>query len=449
MAAETDELTGRARFLDEQHVVRYRVRVYILVRLIVDIVGVMIALEMPQRTALIPLWAILALDIAGLLLYGLAFGRRPQLSTYLQLVWAGLLVIALNYSLGQVAIMTWLFLVPLGLAGGLIVARPGFNSLVSLSLLVIFGSFAAAVYLQRLPLELGLPIEQVLSLALAVGVILIVLNALVETLVVHLFQTQEILVQTQVQLIQTQSELAQRDSLLYDVQRETRRIEQLSAIGQIARQVSKALRAPLIAIQRQLNRPDADLNQPEVRAAIQAELVKAEELLGGLEQFAGLGDIQPQNVNLDDLLINEQAALHLPPGVTIHLHIPPILQPIQADPDHIRLLLRHLLRNAVEAVGERGDIWVALEPAPEGVRIVIRDNGPGIPADQIPRVFEPLFTTKARGFGLGLAICLQVVRMQGGRIQVESKEGEGTTFTVYLPRVPRHLPEELAQDMAG
>jgi signal transduction histidine kinase len=444
-----DEWPDRARLPDEQQIVHYRARVYILVRLSIAAVGLVLAFEIPPRPTFIPLWAIVALDIAGLLLYGLGFRYRPQLSTYLQLVWAGLLVLAANYSLGQVAIMTWLFFIPLGLAGGLIIARPGFNSLVSLTLLLIFGSFAAAVYLRRIPLAMGLPVEQVLSLALAIGVILIVLNALVETLVVHLFQTQEILVQTQVQLIQTQSELAQRDVQLYDVQRETRRIEQLSAIGQIARQVSKGLRAPLNAIQRQLNRAEADLSRPEVRAAIQTELSKAEELLGGLEQFADLGDIQPQNVNLDDLLINEQAALDLPPHVSLHLHIPPILQPIQADPDHIRLLLRHLLRNAVEAVGERGDIWVALEPAPEGVRIVIRDSGPGIPADQIARIFEPLFTTKARGFGLGLAICLEVVRMQGGRIQVESKEGEGTTFTVYLPRVPRHLPEELAQDMAG
>lgn len=444
-----DEVPGRVRLPDEQEIIRYRVRVYILVRLSIDVVGLMIAFELPQRTTFVPLWAIIALDIAGLLLYGLVFKYRPQLSTYLQLVGAGLLVIAANYSLGQAAIMTWLFFIPLGLAGGLIIARPGFNSLVSLSLLVIFGSFAAAVYLQRIPLAIVLPVEQILSLILAIGVILIVLNALVETLVVHLFQTQEILVQTQVQLIQTQSELAQRDVQLYDVQRETRRIEQLSAIGQVARQISKALRAPLTAAQRQLNRPETDLGRPEVRAAVQTELLKAEALLGGLEQLADLGDIQPQNVNLDDLLINEQAALELPPNVSLHLHIPPILQPIQADPHHIRLLLQHLLHNAIEAVGERGDIWVALEPAPEGVRIVIRDNGPGIPADQIARIFEPLFTTKDRGFGLGLAICLEVVRMQGGRIQVESKEGEGTTFTVYLPRVPRHLPEELAQDIAG
>ena len=66
----------------------------------------------------------------------------------------------------------------------------------------------------------------------------------------------------------------------------------------------------------------------------------------------------------------------------------------------------------------------------------ISDSGPGIPADEIQLIFEPLYTTQTQSFGLGLAIVQRVVEMHGGYVEVESEEGKGATFTVFLPRVP-------------
>lgn len=453
--------------LNEPGIVANRAKAYLLVRLAMDVVAVALVViyatssSSPPAGAL-PTLLVLLVDLAGLLAYWLGVRRWPGVSTYLQLVFAGILVIALDYSLGTVTVLPWLAFIPLGLSGGLIIARPGFNSLVVISLLTLFALFVGSLSIGRNPLPLELSEQQTFLLAIAIALVLIILNVLVETLVIHLFQAEDRLVQTQVHLFQAQSELEQSRYRLYDVQQATRRIERLSAIGQIAGQITKSLRAPLVAADRTLSTtlkagPSATAKAgpapseiptdalPQTQTAIQSVL----RMLDGLDQFASLGQMQIQNVNLDDLLITVMAGLTVPEGVAVHREKPPILSPIQADPDHIRLMMHHLLLNALQAVGDIGVITVILAPALEGVQFAVSDTGPGIPSDRLEVIFEPLYTTKPHGFGLGLAICQQVVRMQGGRIQVQSAVGQGTTITVYLPRLPRNPPEELAQDMAG
>ena len=97
----------------------------------------------------------------------------------------------------------------------------------------------------------------------------------------------------------------------------------------------------------------------------------------------------------------------------------------------------NLLSNAVEAT-ERGEIrleaGVAGAAGATGVQIAVRDTGAGIAADQRERIFDLYFTTKAEGAGLGLSLVHRIVSEHGGRIDVQSREGEGATFTVFLPR---------------
>ena len=435
--------------LNEQAVVLGRARTYVLLRVALDVIALVVLLAEPPAQTRFPLYWLVLADLVGLAAYWLLVPRRPAVTTYVQLVYAAVLILAIDFSLGRVTVATWLLLIPLGLAGGLIIARPGFNSLVTVSILLLFGLYSAALLLGRLNLPMAVPVNIAASFAIAVSVILIALSALTETLVVHLFQTQTYLVQTQVQLFQTTLELEQQKHELYDVQRDVRRLDRLSAVGQIARQVSKSLRAPLAAIDATLSRPQATLAQPETVAGVRTYVYSALHMLEGLDRFASLGPVRPQTVNMDDLLIGELSSLTVSPEVTVRLDKPPIFPPIEADPDHMHQLVHQLLANAVEAVGAAGTITVSLAPAPEGVRLTVSDTGPGIPPSQIELIFEPLYTTRPQGFGLGLAICQQVVRMQGGRIEVQSTVGRGTTFGVYLPRLPRNLAVELAQDVAG
>ncbi len=436
-------------FLTERSAVLRRARAYLLVRVTFDLAALILALVLSPAPGYFPTYLVLLTDLVGLTAYFLTVQRGPALSTYVQLVLTGLFIIAIDYSLGQVTVIPWLALIPLGITGGLIVIRPGFNSLVTISVLTTFGLYVGSLAFGRNPLPLTLPGSLTFSLTIALGVVLITLNVLVETLVIHLYQAEARLVQAQVSLLQTQTELAQSRDQLYDVQRDTRRTERLSAIGQIASQVSKSLRAPLVAVERTLVQPPAHSTPPETLATLSADIQTALRILDGLEQFAGLGQMRTQTVNLDDLLITEIATLSPPQGVAIHIDKPPILSPIQADPNHLYLLIHHLLANALEAVGDNGSITISLTPAPEGIHLAVSDTGPGIAPERIGRLFEPLYTSKPQGLGLGLAICQQVVRMQGGRIQIQSALGHGATISIYLPRLPRNPPEELAQDIAG
>lgn len=112
------------------------------------------------------------------------------------------------------------------------------------------------------------------------------------------------------------------------------------------------------------------------------------------------------------------------------------------DPGQIKQVLVNLCKNALQAMTRGGVLTLCTEARDEGVCLVVADTGGGIPQEQLNRIFEPFFTTKKKGSGLGLMIVQRIVREHGGRIQLESNVGQGTTFRIWLPlteRAPRLL----------
>jgi two-component system NtrC family sensor kinase len=111
------------------------------------------------------------------------------------------------------------------------------------------------------------------------------------------------------------------------------------------------------------------------------------------------------------------------------------LPPLPCQPGHINDVLLAMLLNAVQAVGEKGEIHIETGMEGEEVWIRMTDNGCGIPPENLSRIFDPFFTTRevGAGTGLGLTVCRDIVRAHGGRIEVESRVGAGTTFTIHLP----------------
>jgi PAS domain S-box-containing protein len=112
------------------------------------------------------------------------------------------------------------------------------------------------------------------------------------------------------------------------------------------------------------------------------------------------------------------------------------------DRAQIGQVLVNLCKNAMQAMTRGGVLRLITEPAPNGVWLVIADTGGGIPAEMLTRIFEPFYTTKKRGSGLGLMIVQRIIRDHGGRIELESNVGSGTTFRIWLPtgeRTPRLL----------
>lgn len=120
--------------------------------------------------------------------------------------------------------------------------------------------------------------------------------------------------------------------------------------------------------------------------------------------------------------------------------LPQALPTVLIDADQLGQVFFNLIKNALEAMKDGGELNISVTSTDDAVEISFRDTGSGIPATELSRLFEPYHTTKGEsGNGLGLMICRRIVRAHGGEIDVESKEGEGTRFTVRLPRLEKRV----------
>jgi signal transduction histidine kinase len=128
-------------------------------------------------------------------------------------------------------------------------------------------------------------------------------------------------------------------------------------------------------------------------------------------------------------------------GSRVHVHLKEIDQlEVQGDRDRLKQVLLNLVSNAIQYTPQDGDVTLSLARVTDQARLTVRDTGPGIPAEDLPHIFERFYRaeksrTRARygGFGLGLSIAHWIVEHHGGRIEVESKDGKGTMFFIWLP----------------
>jgi signal transduction histidine kinase len=119
--------------------------------------------------------------------------------------------------------------------------------------------------------------------------------------------------------------------------------------------------------------------------------------------------------------------------VEVALELPPDLPQVYADPRQMVQVLGNLTVNACQAMPTGGKLTITAYRQEQMVAIAVKDNGVGIPPENMSKLFEPLFTTKLKGIGLGLAVSQKLAEANGGRIEVESEPGQGSTFSVYLP----------------
>jgi hypothetical protein len=119
--------------------------------------------------------------------------------------------------------------------------------------------------------------------------------------------------------------------------------------------------------------------------------------------------------------------------------IPPDLPPLELDAELMRNCLVNFITNAAQSMPEGGTITLgaAYDPEAEEFRLTIRDEGTGIAPEDLQKIFQPYYTTKEAGIGLGLAITERIIREHRGRVEVESDPDRGTTFTIVIPRNPR------------
>jgi len=177
---------------------------------------------------------------------------------------------------------------------------------------------------------------------------------------------------------------------------------------------------------------------PEVReylGILRRQIELSEKIISDLLDFARTKPPQHRAVRLQDLA-QEQLARLGQVAVAVAQDFPPDLAPAWVDPVQAGQVLFNLLTNAVQAMGRSGGT-LTLRGAPDSgqrVRIEVADSGPGVPADLRDKVFEPLFTTRARGIGLGLSVSRQLAENNGGELRLEDRPaGTGATFSLVLP----------------
>lgn len=242
---------------------------------------------------------------------------------------------------------------------------------------------------------------------------------------------QALLDQKQREKEQVEAELSRlRDELVHKTR--------LATIGQVSASIAHELRNPLGAVRNAaffLKRRAGNTDEKLVQylTIIEQEVASSDRIISNLMEMTRSTVPGKQQVNLGEVLelVESKGA-----GARIRYNLKPEPFYIHADPDQIRQVLANLHINATQSMQPGGEIHVDAHHGDDYDVIVFRDEGEGVPVDHRGRLFEPLFTTKAKGTGLGLTICRQIVERHGGGIELLDDGTGGAAFRIRLPRGP-------------
>jgi len=212
----------------------------------------------------------------------------------------------------------------------------------------------------------------------------------------------------------------------------------VDVVAQVAASLSLELRGPLGAIRTAMNRTRQDPRQggaahAEQLTIIEQELRAADDILNNLSEVSCSKPPHRERLDLAQAL---GEALRSTPGagkLQLDLDLQPDPFALDADPGQFRQVLVNLMRNALQAMGPQGCIQVRAWLEEDQVCIVLRDHGPGVPDERRERIFEPLYTGRATGAGLGLPICRQILGRHGGSIELLDTPDPGAAFLLRVP----------------
>src|SRR5436309_6473550 len=213
--------------------------------------------------------------------------------------------------------------------------------------------------------------------------------------------------------------------------------ERLRAFREVARRVAHEIKNPLTSMRiavDQLRRVAAPAHSPMAAAAevMAAETDRLARLAREFADFGRLPEGPKSEVDLVELL-DDLGRTAVPPGVEVSVRADGGPRTISGHYDPLRRGFGNLMRNASEAMGGCGSIEIAVNGDGQGLVVTLADHGPGIPAELRQRVFEPYFTTKQAGTGLGLALVRHTIEAHGGTLTVFETPGGGATFSIVLP----------------
>ena len=234
--------------------------------------------------------------------------------------------------------------------------------------------------------------------------------------------------------------LAKVNRDLQDSFEQIKRADRLSAVGQLSASLAHEIRNPLASIDGAANLIESPQTPEEMRrdsfAIIHKEIQRLNRLLTNLLDFARPRRPEFQAVEpgrLIDAIVNLAGHSAEQKGITIRKDVPPSVPAFECDPEQMKQVILNLAINAVQAMTEPGEIVLSARQSGSSVAIGVRDQGPGIPEENMDKIFNPFFTTKDAGTGLGLSVVYQIATQHGGTVTTGRNPDRGMTFSLVVP----------------
>src|SRR5450631_1414436 len=245
--------------------------------------------------------------------------------------------------------------------------------------------------------------------------------------------------------------LAKANRELQDSFEQIKRADRLAAIGQLSASLAHEIRNPLASIDGATNLIESEQTPQEMRKAslaiIRKEVQRLNRLLTSLLDFARPRTPEFQTVHADRLIDGIIAlAGHSAEqkGITLHKDVSATVPAFECDPEQMKQVILNLVINAVQAMTGAGEIVLAARQHDSSVVISVRDQGPGIDAEDLDKIFNPFYTTKDAGTGLGLSVVYQIVNQHGGVVTAERNPEGGMTFSLTIQLNQRRDVEQEA-----
>jgi two-component system nitrogen regulation sensor histidine kinase NtrY len=242
--------------------------------------------------------------------------------------------------------------------------------------------------------------------------------------------------------------------------------ERVAAWRELARRLAHELKNPLFPLQTTVENLQRARQQEmngqfdevfrESTGILLSEIDNLKKIIGRFSDFSKMPQPELAATNVNDIVRNtaklfesQFSAVGRPP-ITSELHLDDAVPPIQADSTLLRRAVENLVLNAMDAMPGGGVLMMRTKPQEGGVHVEVSDTGTGLTTEECDRLFTPYYTTKQHGTGLGLAIVQSVISDHGGRISVESEQGVGTSFHIFLPQhPPKHVASILPANGGG
>jgi signal transduction histidine kinase len=218
--------------------------------------------------------------------------------------------------------------------------------------------------------------------------------------------------------------------------------ERLATLGRLSGSIAHEIKNPLSVIDssvyylQNLKLKDADEDTQLHLDRIKGEVSDSISIIQSLLDLTKMKEPEKNNIDIANVIKNDVDTIEIPRSIKKIINVPDGKFFVDVDNTQLFMVFKNIVTNAVQAMEKKGTLWVNLKKIKnDWIEVTFRDSGAGIAPENMKNIFQPLFSTKAKGIGFGLSICRMIIEKFGGTIEVQSKVGEGASFIIRLPCV--------------